>query len=983
MEEELILTSYDCKYYDSLVPGKDQCMIHLWCFDKYTNPYLLRIENFFIEIYIEFYNTRGRLNTRVDWTPEKMRMIAQEMESQTGVEMLSYKPMQRHLLYFYKGDDNLTCVLRARFRTRREKSAFTQHLKQNGLVTNEGRLYFGFHESFVNPIQRFHNKYGLKYSQWFRIKAKGVRKSRKMSTLPREYYGNRHTLVPIPLSETETWKLRPLVLSFDIEVNSHNVKTFPDECDKRDPAFMVGFVVWRDGDPVDNLTKIGLIYGDCPDDPYVDKIIRTDTEREFMRMFYKIFNAINPDVVTGYNICNFDMYYLKIRTESYCGMDIPLLGRLNFRPPGSEGYYDSSWGSSANKRIGVKCFSMPGVIILDPYHYVFRELPKVTSYKLGDVSKQWLGGEDKDPITPEFMFITFGKWFRNRKERRTSEYRKIVEDMGKIMHYCIVDCVLPVKLLQKFGLLMVIRERSSIFGVPPERIFMFGTGKKTESQVVTSAYINKYIINSYQARILKSVGAFVFPALGGMWEFVMTNDFNSLYPSIAIAFNLCWTTLLYWNDVEDMDEDDYYTFPTGRTDGSPTHLYFVKPHIRKGIFPDILAKLLSARKATRDALKYITDKDQKKLYDSRQLALKIGANSGYGFTASNYSKFPCREIAEAICLIGRREITTVSKKIEEVFHGKTVSGDTDSYMISISHAHPSKDADVAFGIGKQIETFMNGKPEEIVDGVVIPAVKGLFMPPLAMAVEGYRKMFILKKKHYIYAEYQHDKREPDYGQLKRDKKTGKIILNVKGVTPVKKENCLWIRQMFIDLCQLFFEGCVFEDCINLMMREVARYMNGKVAPEELVMISSMGGNYSNENAKLKLFSERLAAAGTPVETGEILDYVILDKKSKYQGDKCYLLREYNKLLDEGEDVSFSDEFYIGKALGKIASLIQLAFDPEKKAKWSHGRKGITLENMNEYIYRELVAGVKLRKIRDDILEFYSDSKDDIEIENIR
>lgn len=72
---------------------------------------------------------------------------------------------------------------------------------------------------------------------------------------------------------------------------------------------------------------------------------------------------------------------------------------------------------------------------------------------------------------------------------------------------------------------------------------------------------------------------------------------------------------------------------------------FVKSSLRRGLLPQILEQLLAARKKTKQLLKEETDPVVRAVLDGRQLALKISANSVYGFTGAQVGKLPCLEIS--------------------------------------------------------------------------------------------------------------------------------------------------------------------------------------------------------------------------------------------------------------------------------------------------------------------------------------------------
>lgn len=120
---------------------------------------------------------------------------------------------------------------------------------------------------------------------------------------------------------------------------------------------------------------------------------------------------------------------------------------------------------------------------------------------------------------------------------------------------------------------------------------------------------------------------------------IATLDFSSLYPSIIMAHNLCYTTLLTITKKKELNiQEDQITT-------TPSNSLFIKGAVRKGILPEILENLLTARKRAKAELKQETDPLKQKVLDGRQYALKVSANSVYGFTGAQMGKLPCLEIS--------------------------------------------------------------------------------------------------------------------------------------------------------------------------------------------------------------------------------------------------------------------------------------------------------------------------------------------------
>lgn len=104
-----------------------------------------------------------------------------------------------------------------------------------------------------------------------------------------------------------------------------------------------------------------------------------------------------------------------------------------------------------------------------------------------------------------------------------------------------------------------------------------------------------------------------------------------------------------------------------------------------------------------------------RLLNSRQLGLKLVANTTFGYTAASYSgRMPCIEIADSIVQKGRETLERAIHLVNNSpsWGGRVVYGDTDSLFVLLKGA--SKDE--AFRIGKEIcerVTAENPKPVKL------------------------------------------------------------------------------------------------------------------------------------------------------------------------------------------------------------------------------------------------------------------------------
>ena len=157
-----------------------------------------------------------------------------------------------------------------------------------------------------------------------------------------------------------------------------------------------------------------------------------------------------------------------------------------------------------------------------------------------------------------------------------------------------------------------------------------------------------------------------------------------------MAHNLCYTSLVDKKTAAELEPDQYIKTPTGDL--------FVKSSLRPGLLPLILQDLLGARKRAKKELKAETDPFKRAVLDGRQLALKVSANSVYGFTGATVGRLPCLEISASTTAFGRVMIDQTKKMVEEKYtvengythDAQVIYGDTDSVMIKFGESDMTK-----------------------------------------------------------------------------------------------------------------------------------------------------------------------------------------------------------------------------------------------------------------------------------------------------
>ena len=285
-------------------------------------------------------------------------------------------------------------------------------------------------------------------------------------------------------------------------------------------------------------------------------------------------------------------------------------------------------------------------------------------------------------------------------------HRKGAADRSKIAKYCIQDCDLVLTLMAKLDTLVNARGMADVCRVPIDFIFLRGQGIKIYSAVAYNASKRGQIIMAQESvdGDMSYEGAVVLPPKIGMYleDPIPVLDFNSLYPSNMIAFNISPDSLVYVKtfnqdgrkihhegadgaELEKLKETyriDEISFDTKNDDGEvigcKTCGYAQPTDDPKsiGLLPMTLDILLKKRKETRKLMEQTEDDAQKSVLNGLQLAYKVVANSVYGQTGSRTSPIRRVEVAACTTAIGRAKLNEAKTIVETEFGATVIYGDS-------------------------------------------------------------------------------------------------------------------------------------------------------------------------------------------------------------------------------------------------------------------------------------------------------------------
>ncbi len=376
--------------------------------------------------------------------------------------------------------------------------------------------------------------------------------------------------------------------------------------------------------------------------------INCESEEGVLESFIKEVLDIDPDVITGWNVIDFDIIHLYERCKKY-KIDLDI-GRDNIKLKikAEEGFFRESKAD------------IPGRQVLDSLNLLKVSFVKVKDYKLDTVAAQILGDKKLIQFT--------GKKYEEIR-------RLFKEDQQKLVDYNLKDSELVLAILEKTKIMDLTILRSRLTGMPLDRVS--ASIVSLDSLYIREARKKGLVVPStnFKVKEHQGLGGYVKEGEPGIYDFILVLDFKSLYPSIIRTFNIdpaCY--------IKDCKGKNLIKAPNGSCFRN-----------ENGILPEVLKELFSEREKAKK------NKDELTSY-----AIKILMNSFYGSLANPACRFFDIDIVNAITHFSHYIIKLTSQKIEEMGY-RVIYNDTDSAFV-VSKA---KSLEEANKIGKKIESEIN------------------------------------------------------------------------------------------------------------------------------------------------------------------------------------------------------------------------------------------------------------------------------------
>ncbi|KAM5476878.1 DNA polymerase zeta [Microsporum audouinii] len=608
------------------------------------------------------------------------------------------------------------------------------------------------------------------------------------------------------------------------------------------------------------------------------------SELDLINRIIGVVRYYDPDILTGYEIHNGSWGYLIERARKCYDYDLcDEFSRVKSQSHGRIGREADRWGFNHTSTIRIT-----GRHMINIWRAMRGEL-NLLQYTLENVTFHLLHKR-----IPHYPFEDLTKWFKSDRPR----------DVAKTLQYFSLRVDLNLQILEANELISRTSEQARILGIDFYSVFSRGSQFKVESLMFRIAKPENFILISPsrkqvgQQNALECLPLVMEPQSDFYTSPLLVLDFQSLYPSIMIAYNYCYSTnlgrIVSWRGRNKMGITDYEREPgllgllKDQINIAPNGIIYAKQDVRKSLLAKMLTEILETRVMIKNGMK--EDKDDKplqRLLNNRQLALKLIANVTYGYTSASFSgRMPCSEIADSIVQTARETLEKAIALIHSVkrWGAEVVYGDTDSLFIYLKGRTRAE----AFGLGEEIaKTITDSNPR-----------------PVKLKFEKvYHPCILLAKKRYVGYKYEsRNQQEPDF--------------DAKGIETVRRDGTPAEQKIEEKALKLLFETSDLSRVKGYFQKQCSKIMQGKVSIQDFCFAKEVRlGTYSNKGAPPPgaLISAKRMLEDPRLEPqyGERVPYVVVSGAPGARLiDRCFP----PDVLLQNPQLELDAEYYISKNL---------------------------------------------------------------------
>lgn len=499
---------------------QDETFIRVYGFDDQNKNICVAVNGFRPFVWVE-------LPIHIDWKDagNKERLYHYFRQSFPGMKCTikfnkklygANLKMNKEGKYTHKMFPFLLCS----FSSYKDLKFFPHKLKNSQRIMGLGNLKFRVHGQDACPRLQLTSKYNLPTAGWIKFRGTEIlNEEDKFTSCDKEFLvdlrDKRFKPEEIISRSDKTTVPKPLILSFDLEVNSEDMVTMPKATRPGDVIFQISCVFSRLGSHT--YDKYLLSLGKPKESIVGAKVLAYSNERKLLMGFRDLVNELNPNVIIGYNIFNFDIPYMMDRTNHKA--IYPEWSQQGF-PKGKQGIQrEIKWSSSAYKNQEFKFLDCEGRLYIDLLPVVQRDF-KLNDYKLKTVSTHFIG-ETKDDLDPKSIFLCYREGIKDDSDT-ASKYMSIC---GK---YCMQDSMLVIKLMETLNVWYGLSEMAVVCNVPMITLFTKGQQIKVYSNLYKYCLENKIVPEKDGYMVSENeryVGAYVFNPKPGLYENVVPLDF--------------------------------------------------------------------------------------------------------------------------------------------------------------------------------------------------------------------------------------------------------------------------------------------------------------------------------------------------------------------------------------------------------------------------------------------------------------------------